>query len=79
MTDRAKKSMSDNEENSYGLNLGREKTRKKHLKKYIYVYTYNEISIFFFSSNSAAFSFQFIFSKLELEHHDLVTRKWTTR
>ena len=34
---------------------------------------------FFFSSNSAAFSFQFIFSKLELEHHDLVTRKWTTR
>lgn len=48
MTDRAKKSMSDNEENSYGLNLGREKTRKKHLKKYIYVYTYNEISIFFF-------------------------------
>lgn len=79
MTDKAKKSMSDNEENSYGLNLGREKTRKKHLKKYIYVYTYNEISIFFFSSNSAAFSFQFIFSKLELEHHDLVTRKWTTR
>lgn len=79
MTDKAKKSISDNEENSYGLNLGREKTRKKHLKKYIYVYTYNEISIFFFSSNSAAFSFQFIFSKLELEHHDLVTRKWTTR
>lgn len=81
MTNKAKKSMSDNEENSYGLNLGREKTRKKHLKKYIYVYTYNEISIFFFffSSNSAAFSFQFIFSKLELEHHDLVTRKWTTR
>ena len=79
MTNKAKKSMSDNEENSYGLNLGRENTRKKHLKKYIYVYTYNEISIFFFSSNSAAFSFQFIFSKLELEHHDLVTRKWTTR
>ena len=49
MTDKAKKSMSDNEENSYDLNLGREKTRKKkHLKKYIYVYTYNEISIFFF-------------------------------
>ena len=47
MTDKAKKSISDNEENSYGLNLGREKTRKKHLKKYIYVYTYNEISIFF--------------------------------
>ena len=48
MTDKAKKSMSDNEENSYDLNLGREKTRKKkHLKKYIYVYTYNEISIFF--------------------------------
>ena len=79
MTNKAKKSMSDNEENSYGLNLGRENTRKKHLKKYIYVYTYNEISIFFFSSNSAAFSFQFIFSKLELAHHDLVTRKWTTR
>lgn len=48
MTNKAKKSMSDNEENLYGLNLGREKTRKKHLKKYIYVYTYNEISIFFF-------------------------------
>ena len=79
MTNKAKKSMSNNEENSYGLNLGREKTRKKHIKKYIYVYTYNEISIFFFSSNSAAFSFQFIFSKLKLEHHDLVTRKWTTR
>ena len=80
MTDKAKKSMTDNEENSYGLNLGREKTRKKTFKKYIYVYTYNEISIFFFfSRNSAAFSFQFIFSKLELEHHDLVTRKWTTR
>lgn len=47
MTNKAKKSMSDNEENSYGLNLGREKIRKKHLKKYIYVYTYNEISIFF--------------------------------
>ena len=47
MTDKAKKSMSDNEENSYGLNLGREKIKKKHLKKYIYVYTYNEISIFF--------------------------------
>ena len=62
MTNKAKKSMSDNEENSHGLNLGREKIRKKHLKKYIYVYTYNEISIFFFfSSNSAAFSFQFIF------------------
>lgn len=48
MTDKAKKSISDNEENSYGLNLGREKTRKKTFKKYIYVYTYNEISIFFF-------------------------------
>ena len=48
MTNKAKKSMSDNEENLYGLNLGREKTRKKHLKKYIYVYTYNEISIIFF-------------------------------
>lgn len=59
--------------------LVEKRLEKKHLKKYIYVYTYNEISIFFFSSNSAAFSFQFIFSKLELEHHDLVTRKWTTR
>lgn len=39
MTNKAKKSMSDNEENSHGLNLGREKIRKKHLKKYIYVYT----------------------------------------
>lgn len=59
--------------------LVEKRLEKKHIKKYIYVYTYNEISIFFFSSNSAAFSFQFIFSKLELEHHDLVTRKWTTR
>ena len=60
--------------------LVEKRLEKKHLKKYIYVYAYNEISIFFFfSSNSAAFSFQFIFSKLELEHHDLVTRKWTTR
>ena len=47
MTDKAKKSMSDNEENSYGLNLGREKTRKKHLKKYIYVYT-TKFQFFFF-------------------------------
>ena len=31
MTNKAKKSMSDNEENSYGLNLGREKTRKKNI------------------------------------------------
>lgn len=80
MTDKAKKSMSDNEENSYGLNLGREKTRKKTFKQvYICIYIPRNFNFFFFSSNSAAFSFQFIFSKLELEHHDLVTRKWTTR
>lgn len=80
MTNKAKKSMSDNEENSYGLNLGREKTRKKTFKKvYICIYIQRNFNFFFFSSNSAAFSFQFIFSKLELEHHDLVTRKWTTR
>ena len=80
MTDKAKKSLSDNEENSYGLNLGREKTRKKTFKKlYICIYIPRNFNFFFFSSNSAAFSSQFIFSKLELEHHDLVTRKWTTR
>ena len=80
MTNKAKKSMSDNEENSYGLNLGREKTRKKTFKKvYICICIQRNFNFFFFSSNSAAFSFQFIFSKLELEHHDLVTRKWTTR
>lgn len=79
MTDKAKKSMSDNEENSYDLNLGREKTRKKTYKKvYICIYIQRNFN-FFFGSNSAAFSFQFIFSKLELEHHDLVTRKWKTR
>ena len=52
MTDRAKKSMSDNEENSYGLNLGREKTRKKTFKKvyiciYIYIHT-TKFQFFFF-------------------------------
>ena len=53
MTDRAKKSMSDNEENSYGLNLGREKTRKKTFKKvyiciYIYIYIQRNFNFFFF-------------------------------
>ena len=45
----------------------------------MYIHTTKFQFFFFFSSNSAAFSFQFIFSKLELAHHDLVTRKWTTR
>ena len=49
MTDRAKKSMSDNEENSYGLNLGREKTRKKTFKKvYICIYIQRNFNFFFF-------------------------------
>lgn len=61
MTNKAKKSMSDNEENSHGLNLGREKIRKKTFKKvYICIYIKRNFN-FFFSSNSAAFSFQFIF------------------
>lgn len=49
MTDKAKKSMSDNEENSYGLNLGREKTRKKTFKKvYICIYIQRNFKFFFF-------------------------------
>ena len=49
MTDKAKKSMSDNEENSYGLNLGREKTRKKTFKKvYICIYIQRNFNFFFF-------------------------------
>ena len=48
MTDKAKKSMSDNEENSYGLNLGREKTRKKKYKKGIYIYIHTTKFQFFF-------------------------------
>ena len=49
MTDKAKKSMSDNEENSYGLNLGREKTRKKTLKQvYICIYIPRNFNFFFF-------------------------------
>ena len=51
MTSKAKKSMSDNK-NSYGLNLGREKTRKKTFKKvyiciYIYIHT-TKFQFFFF-------------------------------
>lgn len=48
MTDKAKKSISDNEENSYGLNLGREKTRKKTFKKvYICIYIQRNFNFFF--------------------------------
>ena len=48
MTDKAKKSMSDNEENSYGLNLGREKTRKKTFKQvYICIYIPRNFNFFF--------------------------------
>ena len=49
MTDKAKKSMSDNEENSYGLNLGREKTRKKTFKKvYVCICIQRNFNFFFF-------------------------------
>ena len=48
MTNKAKKSMSDNEENSYGLNLGREKTRKKTYKKvYICINIQRNFNFFF--------------------------------
>lgn len=62
MTNKAKKSMSDNEENSYGLNLGREKTRKKTYKKvYICIYIQRNFNFFFLVAIQQHSVFNFFF------------------